>query len=398
MGVWLASPIYTTRIEASNDPVDYSITLSQYIYHATKPGNRPNAVILADKDDYRFAIPAAALIHFPHNAPILLTDRNSLDKRVEMELKRLSPRDKVFIIGDLANSIEQSIKVLGLNTFNIPSSDPIECAVKIYNFLKKPMEIVIVSVDAYEESMLACAWAAHMATPIIYTNKNGLPSKTVDLIKQNNITNIYVLGGSSSIAFDIVKEIKAIKNSINIQRIQGNSVYETSVNFIKFYDTTTMFGWDSYQKQGYSLTFCNKDNWQHGVCSSILAHTGKHAPMLLINKDSVPNEIKTYIDSVNPSTGMAKPPFMHGYIAGGTDVISYNTQVELDSYLKNVAWLGNRRIEKMKYKVKSGDSIQSLAKLYNISEQNILQLNPGLSPNMLPMGQPVTIPITMDLQ
>jgi|GEM_PF-3102624 len=85
--------------------------------------------------------------------------------------------------------------------------------------------------------------------------------------------------------------------------------------------------------------------------------------MLLINKDNVPNEIKAYIDSVNPSTGMAKPPFMHGYIAGGTDVISYNTQVELDSYLKNVAWLGNRRVEKMNYKIKSGDSIQSLAKL-----------------------------------
>lgn len=89
---------------------------------------------------------------------------------------------------------------------------------------------------------------------------------------------------------------------------------------------------------------------------------------------------------------------MHGYIAGGTDVISYNTQVELDSYLKNVAWLGNRRIEKMNYKIKSGDSLQILAELYNISEQDIMQLNPGLSPDMVQMGQPITIPVTMDLQ
>lgn len=28
---------------------------------------------------------------------------------------------------------------------------------------------------------------------------------------------------------------------------------------MKFYDTATMFGWGSYQKQGYSLTFCSKD-------------------------------------------------------------------------------------------------------------------------------------------
>lgn len=390
--------IYTTRIEAANDPVNYSVTLSQFIYHATKPGNRSNSVILADKDDYRFAIPAAALIHFPNNAPILLTDRNSLDSSVEAELKRLSPRDKVFLVGNLSNAIDQSVKALGLNTYSIQSSDPIENAVRIYDYLKKPMEIMIVSVDAFDESMLACAWAAHMATPILYTNRNSLPSKTVDLIKQNNITSIYVLGSSSSITFDILKEIKDIKNSISVQRIQGSNVYETSVNFMKFYDTVSMFGWGSYQKQGYSLTFCNKDNWQHGVCSSILAHTGKHAPMLLINKDNVPNEIKTYINSVNPSTGMAKPPFMHGYIAGGTDVISYNTQIELDSYLKNVAWLGNRRIEKMNYKIKRGDSLQSLAKLYNISEQDIIQLNPGLSPDMLYMGQPITIPVTMDLQ
>ena len=45
--------IYTTRIEAADDPVDYSITLSQFVYSATKPGNRPNSVILADKDDLR---------------------------------------------------------------------------------------------------------------------------------------------------------------------------------------------------------------------------------------------------------------------------------------------------------------------------------------------------------
>lgn len=390
--------IYTTRIEATNDPVDYSITLSQFVYNATKPGNRPNSVILADKDDYKFAIPAAALMHFPNNAPILLTDRNLLDSRVENELKRLSPRDKVFLVGNLFKSIEQSVKALGLNTYNILSDDPVENAAGIYNFLNKPMEIMLVSVDSFEESMLACSWAAHMATPIVYINKAGIPPKTVDLIKQNNITSIYVLGSGSSIAFDIVKELKGIKNNINVQWIQGTNAYETSVNFMKFYDTSTMFGWGSYQKQGYSLTFCNKDNWQHGVCSSLLSHTGKHAPILLINKDSVPGEVKTYIDSVNPSTGMPKPPFMHGYIAGGTDVVSYNTQVELDSYLKNVAWLGNRRIEKMSYKIKSGDSIQSLAKLYNITEQDIMSLNPGLSPDMLQMGQPVTIPVTMDIQ
>lgn len=390
--------INTTRIEAANDPVDYSITLSQFIYHATKLGNRPNSVILADKDDYKFAIPAAALIHFPHNAPILLTDRNSLDNKVEVELRRLSPPDKVYFVGNLSASVEQSVKTLALNTSRIQSSDPIDNAVKIYDLLKKPMEIMIVSVDAFDESMLACAWAAHMGTPIIYTDKNSLPLKTIGLIKQNNITSIYVLGGGNSIAFDIVKEIKSIKNTINVQRIQGSSVYETSVNFIKYYDAATSFGWGNSQKQAYSFTFCNKDNWQHGVCSSILAHTGKHAPMLLINKDNVPEEIKSYINSVNPSTGMAKPPFMHGYIAGGTDVVSYNTQVDLDSYLKNVSGLGNRRIEKMNYKIKSGDSIQSLAQLYNISEQDILQLNPGLSPDMLQMGQPVTVPVTIDMQ
>lgn len=390
--------IYTTRIEATDDPVDYSITLSQFVYNATKPGNRPNSVILADKDNYKYALPAAALIHFPHNAPILFTDINSLDRRVESELKRLSPRDKVFLVGDFSNSIEQSVKALGFNTYNIVSNDPIQNAVNIYDFMNKPMEIMIVSADTFEESMLACTWSAHMATPIIYTNKNSLPSKTIELIKQNNITSIYVLGSDSSINFDIVKEIKNIKSTINVQWIPGNNAYETSVNFMKFYDTATMFGWNSYQKQGYSLTFCNKDNWQHAVCSSLLSHTGKHAPMLLINKDSVPHEVKKYIDSVNPSTGMAKPPFMHGYIAGGTDVISYNTQVELDSYLKNVAWFGNRRIEKMSYKIKSGDSIPNLAKLYNISEQDIMQLNPNLSPDMLQMGQPLTIPITMDIQ
>ncbi|MFZ5968454.1 MAG: cell wall-binding repeat-containing protein [Bacillota bacterium] len=390
--------IYTTRIDTSADPIDYSIALSQFVYHATKPGNRPNAVILTDKNDFRFAIPAAALVHFPHNAPILFTDKNSLDSKIEKELKRLSPSGKVFLVGNLSTNIEKRIRDLGFNTHNMLSADPVDTAVNIYNFLNKPMEIMIASMDSFEESMLACSWSAHMATPIIYTNKNDLPAKTIDLIQQNNISAVYVLGSNHSISFDIVNRIKGIKNTINVQRIQGNTIYETSVNFMKFHDKSTMFGWGFYQKQGYSVAFCNKDNWQHGVCSSLLSHTGKHAPILLIDKDNIPAEVKTYIDSINPSTGMPAPPFMHGYIAGGTDVISYNTQVELDSYLKNVAWLGNKRIEKMNYKIKSGDSIQSLANLYHISEQELMQLNPGLSPSMLQMGQTVTIPVTMDVQ
>lgn len=390
--------IYTTRIDSKVDPIEFSISMSKFVYLATKPGNKPNSVILVDKNDYKFAISAAALIHFPNNGPVLMTDKNNLDDRVEDELKRLSPSGSVFCVGNLSKNIEEKVKGLGLKTYNISANDPVENAVNIYNYLNKPMEIIMVSADSFEESMLACSWSAHMGTPIIYTNKNNLPTKTVDLLKQNNITNVYIVGGNNSISFDIVKSIKDIKSSVNVQRIQGNNSYETSVNFLKFHDMATMFGWDFNQKQGFSLSFCNKDNWQHAVCGSLLSHTGKHAPILLINKDGIPAEVKTYIDSVNPSTGMAKPPFLHGYILGGTDVISYDTQVELDSYLKNIAWLGNKRIEKMSYKIKSGDSVQSLANLYNITEQELVQSNPGLVPNMLQPGQPITIPVTMDIQ
>ncbi|WP_432402487.1 cell wall-binding repeat-containing protein [Wukongibacter sp. M2B1] len=390
--------IFTTRIDSTVDPIEFSITLSNLIYHSTKSGNRPNSVILADKENYKFTIPSAALIHYPHNAPILLTNRNNLDDKVEKELKRLSPSNSVFLVGDLSKNIEKSINGLGLKPYSFISNDPIDNAINIYNFLNKPMEVIIVSIDSFEESMLSCSWAAHMGTPIIFTNKTEIPPKTVDLIRQNNITSVYVIGGRNSISFDIVKAIKDIKSSINVQRIQGNNSHETSVNFVKFHDVSTMFGWGYRQKQGYALSFCNKDNWQHTVCASLLSHTGKHTPMLLINKDSVPKEVKTYIDSINPSTGMSKPPFLHGYIIGGTDVISYKAQLELDSYLKNTAWFGNKKIEKMSYKMKNGDSIQSLANLYNITEQELMQFNSGLVHNMIHPGQTITIPVTMDLQ
>lgn len=394
----LNQTIFTTRIDSPADPIEFSVTMSKFVYHATKPGNRPNSVILVNKDDYRFAIPAAALTHFPYNGPILLTDKNSLDKRVESELKRLSPSDSVFLVGNLSQNIETEVRNLGLKTYSMLSNDPIDNAINIFNFLNKPMDIMIVSVDSFEDSVIVCSWSAHMATPVLFTNKDSMPAKTIDIIKQNNISNAYVIGSNNSISFDIVNQMKQIRNTINVQRIQGKNSYETNVNFLKFHDMAAMFGWGFNQKQGYSFSFSNKDNWQFALCGSLLSHTGKHTPVLLINKDNIPVEVKTYIDSVNPSTGMPKPPFLHGYILGGTDVISYNTQVELDGYLKNIAWLGNKRIEKMDYKIKSGDSVQSLASLYNITQQEIMQLNPNIAPNMLQMGQTVTIPVTMDIQ
>lgn len=390
--------VYTTRIDSNNDPIEFSIAMSQFIYHSTKPGNSPNSVILANKDDYKFAIPSAAMIHYPYNGPMLLTDKDVLDKKVENELKRLSPSDYVFLIGNLSKDIEQKVKDLGLNPHKMLANNPVDHAINIYNLLKKPMEIMMVSIDSFEESMLTCSWAAHMGTPIIFTNKDSIPPQTLELIQQNNIRSVYIIGGTQSIAFDIVQELKGIRNSIHVQRIQGKNAYETSVNFMKYKDMTTMFGWGFNKKQGYALSFCNKDHWQYAVCGSILSHTGKHAPMVLIDKKHVPVEVKTYIDSINPSTGMAMPPFLHGYILGGKDVIAYDTQIEIDNYLKNSAWLGNKRIEKMPYKIKSGDSIQSLTQLYNITEEEFMQLNPGLNPDILQIEKTINIPVTIDVQ
>ena len=95
-----------------------------------------------------------------------------------------------------------------------------------------------------------------------------------------------------------------------------------------------MFGWGKTDRNGHAFTFISDENPFNGAAGSIFAHLGKHSPTLVIKKDELPEVTYQYIESVKPiPKEEPAPPYMHGWIIGCDNDISYSTQIDIEKAL-----------------------------------------------------------------
>ena len=324
----------TTRICKKN-PVDVAIEISRTGFTHMKP----NAVILVNKNNLFDGIASTPLVHFPINAPILLTDGKRLSKGILDEIMRLNPKGyngiQVILVGNISKNIENQLNKIGLTTYHIVGGNHYETACKVASIKEDTKNILIVSGENLSEGIPASFWSAHHGDPILYVNKNDIPKCVIDTIIEKEEVNIYILGSTNTVSKSVEDLLSNLPNIKNIDRITGNNPYEISVNFAKYKDNETEFGWGKDYKDGHAFTFAALNHPILIVPSVLFAHMGKHTPLLLINRNNVPSEVKAYIDSINPNppVNMPRPPFMHGFILGCVDEISYDTQIHIEMLL-----------------------------------------------------------------
>lgn len=116
-----------------------------------------------------------------------------------------------------------------------------------------------------------------------------------------------------------------------VERISGSDPYSISVNFAKYQSPTDNFGWKHNKKDGWAFTYGEPGKWYNIISAALLAHLGKHTPLLLTGRYNLPAIVGDYVVSVNPDKPIpAIPPHMHGYVLGGFNDISLNAQVEIE--------------------------------------------------------------------
>lgn len=324
----------TTRICKKN-PIDLAIEVSKMSFTYMKP----NAVILVNKNNLFDGIASASLVHFPINAAILLTDGKSLSEKTLDEIMRLSPKGyngiQVILVGNISKNVENQLNKLGLTTNHITGRNHYETACMVASVKKDAKNILIVSGGNLSEGTPAGFWSAHHGDPILYVNKNEIPRCVIDTIEEKEEVNIYIIGSTNTVSKSVEDFLSKLPNVGHIDRITGDSPYEISVNFAKYKDNETEFGWGRNYKDGHAFTFSSLDNPMLIVPAVVFAHMGKHTPLILVRRNNIPSEVAEYIESVKPTPpmDMPKPPFMHGFIIGSTDEISYNTQVDIEMLL-----------------------------------------------------------------
>ena len=220
---------------------------------------KPNAVILVNKNNLFDGIASTPLVHFPINAPILLTDGKRLSKGILDEIMRLNPKGyngiQVILVGNISKNVENQLNKIGLTTYHIVGGNHYETACKVASIKEDTKNILIVSGENLSEGIPASFWSAHHGDPILYVKKNDIPKCVIDTIIKKEEVNIYILGSTNTVSKSVEDLLSNLPNIKNIDRITGNNPYEISVNFAKYKDNETEFGWGKDYKDGHAFTF-----------------------------------------------------------------------------------------------------------------------------------------------
>lgn len=390
----------TTRLYG-NDPYQQAVAVTQHIWPAARPQNapgefdnvpdRPWGVVLITPDDPLTAISATPLIHFPDDAPILFATDNGLPTVTADEIKRLGPtgiaRDggvDVIAVGKAANpGVLDQLKSMGFKTDTITAPDIPTLADRIDQYYGKAqnpdtsvpvmggspssggngtMDVMIAPMEDYKYALPATHWVSHMASGLLWVNRDSVPAPTIDALKRrNNMAHIYVFSGPSQVSSGVVKElskygtVSRINNDdeVAFNNPPKNDPISESIAFAKMWDPAGMVGWN-ITGPGHGFTLVNEDDWTGAVASAPLSHLGFHAPLLLTDSSQkLPTSDENYYKMVAPTfkNTPAEGPYNMTYVIGNYGEISWPQQANVDY----ISEMSNRRVWSQKTGSRYGD-------------------------------------------
>lgn len=330
-----------TRLDES-DSVELAVMTSQLVWPATHEESRPGTIILSAVDSWQLTLASADLIHHPNNGPILLIDKNAIPEATMNEINRLQPKGneegtQIKVMGSVADEVLESLEEYTID--QITDDNPASFAAEIDRFYAEvsgelPESIIIVSSDekAKEYSVIASYWIAHMPEPVLYVGENDIPNSTIKAIKKRENPNMYILGPTSVVSEQVEKELGELGA---VTRIVGENPSEASIAFTQFKDEESGFGW-GINDPGHGLSFVSSETTTFSLVTAPLAHLGKHAPLLLLYKGEMSENMGRYLAKVKPTFEKSpmEGPYNHGFVIGSLGDISYKVQGMIDSKLE----------------------------------------------------------------
>ena len=189
--------------------------------------------------------PLAALL----DAPVLLTNADSLDAKVEEEISRLLVDDTrvadlktqtVYIVGGesvVSENVVEQLENLGIKVERLAGdrrdTTSLAVAEKMDDLGAKFDKAFVVGAKGEADAMSIAAHAAKIEAPIIVNGLDGTLSKEAKkLIKDKQID---IIGGETVVSKELESELKDIDKDRRITRVQGSDRTETNANVIEKY-------------------------------------------------------------------------------------------------------------------------------------------------------------------
>jgi hypothetical protein len=320
----------TTRVGAG-DPTSNAAAVALAVYPSIEPSQRPAAVTLVDAADWETAIAAAVLMAPPVGAPPLISEAGGVPEPTATALGALDPQGTPATRGAAAFAIGEAASPGGLETRHLPATG-FAGAVAIARLRERlagrpPRHIVIAPVNP-AFAMPAAAWAARSGDPVLFSPARKLPAQTAAALERTPKTPVYVLGPSSAISSDVVRQIARIDR--RVRRVSGEDPVANAIALARYEDGG--FGW-AVNDPGHGFVVARSDSPLDAVAASPLSASGTWGPLLLTDSaDTLPPALRDYLLDVKPgyTTDPTRAFYNHVWVIGDRDAISVGQQAEID--------------------------------------------------------------------
>lgn len=298
---------YSPKNIAAADRLLTAIDVSKQLYPNGFASNKARkTVVIATSSQYADALTAGPLASYYGNAPILLNKQGSLSPAVQAELKRLKA-NHVFLIGGtvaLSSSVESKLKGMGITVERLAGETRYETNEKVNAKLPNSKGILVATGNDYPDALTAASVAVVKQWPIVLV-KEGMstPARAAKAYGKN----VVIVGGTQVVPASIEKEISKNIGSDLVDRLGGETRYETSVNVINHFKADFVSP---------KLIVSIGTNYPDALVSSSL--TAMHgAPLFLVKDASIPAEVQKAINQHSTEKLIDQTYYIGGTISSG---------------------------------------------------------------------------------
>ena len=210
-----------------------------------------NSVVLVNSNSMVDALSATPFAK-SKDAPILLTESNSLNDQTKKEIIRLKAKN-VYVIGGtgaVSQNVISQLKSMGLIVDRISGEDRYKTSLEIAKRLGTISEISVVNgITGLADAVSIAPVAANKNMPIVLASPKEGTKVFDEFIKTNNITTSYIIGSESAVSNEIANKLP------NAKRLGGQNRDETNAviigNFYTNKELNNIFvAKDGMKKQG----------------------------------------------------------------------------------------------------------------------------------------------------
>lgn len=271
-----------------------------------------DAVILTRGDTYPDGL-AGAYLSGAVDAPMLLTETDSLPPATARAMRRLDPSTVYVLGGSVAISadVQDQIEADGRTVVRIDGRDRYVTAARIARRASDgPTARAIVALGTnFPDALVAGPVSAAGGIPLLLTEHGQLPGATARALQDLEVQTVLLAGGTTAVSDAVEAQIEDL--GIRVRRIAGENRNETATEFADF----------AVNQLGFTTTHVNLatgDNFADALA------IGPHAaadypgpsPVLLATATSLPADTATWLES-NADAGNSAI-----HVAGGTVAIS----------------------------------------------------------------------------